>query len=52
MYLIVIDRCMECGDELSKSYIKEFGLICPVCIKESADIIREERISERESSFA
>lgn len=40
MYLIIVDRCMECGDELSKIYIKEFGLICPVCIRESA-ILRE-----------
>jgi hypothetical protein len=34
---------MECGDELPKAYIKEFGLICPVCLRESADIIREEK---------
>jgi ribosomal protein S14 len=43
MYLIIVNRCTECGDELPKSYIKEFGLLCPVCIGEMAEIIREER---------
>jgi hypothetical protein len=43
---------MECGDELPKSYIKEFGLICPVCIQELAEIIRKERSIEKKVSFA
>jgi hypothetical protein len=42
---------MECGDELPKSYIKEFGLICPVCIRESAEIIRKEKEDERKNSY-
>lgn len=42
MYLIVINRCAECGDELQTSYIKKFGLLCPICLRESANLIREE----------
>jgi ribosomal protein S14 len=42
MYLILTDRCAECGDELDKSYIREFGLFCPICLRESANLIQEE----------
>jgi ribosomal protein S14 len=51
MYLIITNRCTECGDELQASYIKEFGLICPVCIREMAEIIREgELVYERKNA--
>jgi ribosomal protein S14 len=43
---------MECGDEMPKAYIKEFGLICPVCLREIADLIRKgEDAYERKDSY-
>lgn len=36
MYLIIVDRCVECGDILERKYIKEYGLLCPICLRELA----------------
>jgi DNA-directed RNA polymerase subunit RPC12/RpoP len=36
MYLIVVSRCIECGDELETSYVKTYGLLCPICLHELA----------------
>lgn len=34
MYLIVINRCRECGDELPQPYVLRFGLTCRICLNE------------------
>lgn len=50
MYLIMTGRCAECGDELSEKHIREYGLICYVCIHEIAELRREKLVDCPEST--
>jgi NMD protein affecting ribosome stability and mRNA decay len=40
MLLIIVDRCIECGEPLTKIE-KRIGNMCSVCTYEAAEIRRE-----------
>jgi len=44
MYLVVINRCIECGDELELPYTEKYGLLCPICLAESANFFCEKGV--------